>query len=211
MAELVLSEQSQRGQKASDFAQLVSSLVTINGGFFDVPFKALGLSVAGRQPDTGTGDSEDFQVFGCSRYLLCYAETTIGKIQEGAGLPQPRAALSGKPALVNRGSPRSPYEDAKCPEFCQTRHPRSAVGLNSDGRVLTLALIEGRRADARGASLAKLARFMPNRGAYSAINLDGGGSSSMVIQGSFVNARPDNELDERPVSNALSIVASLCK
>jgi Phosphodiester glycosidase len=207
-AELILSEQSQRGQTPSDFATLVSSLVTINGSFFDENFRAFGLSVAAGEPYSGTSDSKDFQVFGCARDLQCYAETTIGKVQERVGLPDFHTALSGKPILVNRGSPRSPYEDTKCPYFCQKRHPRSAVGLNAAGRVLTLALIEGRRADARGASLAELARFMRNRGAVSAINLDGGGSSSLVIQGVVVNGRPDNEPDERPVSNALSIVAS---
>jgi exopolysaccharide biosynthesis protein len=206
-AELILSEQSQRGQRPSEFAQIVSSLVTINGSFFDINYKALGLSVAGGQRYSGTAESEDFQVFGCARDLNCYAETTIGKVQEGVGLPKLYTAVSGKPTLVNQGWPRSPSQDSKCPDFCQKRHPRSAIGMDSARRVLILALIEGRQPGARGASLAELARFMRNRGAYSAINLDGGGSSSLVIQGSVVNGRPDNEPDERPVSNALSIIA----
>ncbi|MDZ7272054.1 MAG: phosphodiester glycosidase family protein, partial [candidate division KSB1 bacterium] len=55
-----------------------------------------------------------------------------------------------------------------------------------------------------GMSLVELAEFLVDLGAFLAINFDGGGSTTMVIQGKVVN-RPAGDGQERPVSNALVV------
>ncbi len=68
--------------------------------------------------------------------------------------------------------------------------PRTAVAKLSDGK-LVLMVIDGRSAASRGVTLSELADILLNLGATDAINLDGGGSSTMVINGAVVNSPSD--------------------
>ncbi|MEC3885688.1 phosphodiester glycosidase family protein [Halobacillus sp. HZG1] len=62
------------------------------------------------------------------------------------------------------------------------RHPRTAVGFSEDGKEMVLVTIDGRQADSRGMTMLELAHFMKEQGAYNALNLDGGGSSTLVAR-----------------------------
>ena len=84
------------------------------------------------------------------------------------------------------------------------RQPRTAVGL-CPGRKVLLVAIDGRSHASVGATLAEEARYMLALGARDAINLDGGGSTTMVIKGHVVNAPSDGA--ERCVSDALMVFA----
>jgi exopolysaccharide biosynthesis protein len=90
------------------------------------------------------------------------------------------------------------------PAFATDRHPRSAVASLSDGRVI-LAVVDGRQPASVGMSLEELARLLLEHGATNAMNLDGGGSTAMVVQGRIVN-RPSDVLGERPVSDAILVM-----
>ena len=61
-------------------------------------------------------------------------------------------------------------------------HPRSAVGFSADGRKLWLATVDGRQADSRGMTELEMARHLKSLGADDAINLDGGGSSTLLAR-----------------------------
>jgi hypothetical protein len=61
-------------------------------------------------------------------------------------------------------------------------HPRTAVGFSVDGRRMWLATVDGRQADSRGMTELELARHMKSLGADDAINLDGGGSSTLLAR-----------------------------
>jgi hypothetical protein len=85
-------------------------------------------------------------------------------------------AVSGNAMVLANGEPTRSATDVM-------RHPRSAVGLSADGRTLLILAIDGRQeGHSRGVTLAELARIFLSFGAHSAINLDGGGSSSMVVR-----------------------------
>lgn len=63
------------------------------------------------------------------------------------------------------------------------RHPRTALGVTKDGRTLILMVTDGRqKGRSEGVSIPELGRFMMQFGAWEAINLDGGGSSTLVFQ-----------------------------
>jgi hypothetical protein len=85
------------------------------------------------------------------------------------------------------------------------RYPRAALGLG-EGRVLAVAC-DGRADDDAGLTLIELAQLMVDLGARSAINLDGGGSASLVCDGELWNRpREEHGLDlagGRPISTAL--------
>lgn len=81
------------------------------------------------------------------------------------------------------------------------RAPRSAAGVDADGRVI-LVTVDGRLPDhSVGMSMAELAEFMIKLGAVDAIALDGGGSTTMVVDGLVTNRPSDGR--PRVVSNAL--------
>jgi hypothetical protein len=136
-----------------------------------------------------------------------------------AGRP-PRSAVGGRPVLV-RDSVVTPEVDTQSgPGFATTRHPRTAVGIAGAGRTaqdwagrrILLVVVDGRQAPySDGMTLRELASLMLALGARQAINLDGGGSTTMVSAGpgsrvlSVVN-RPSDPQGERPVGDALAIV-----
>jgi hypothetical protein len=86
-------------------------------------------------------------------------------------------------------------------------HPRTAVGFSADGTRMWLATIDGRQADSRGMTELELARHMKSLGADDAINLDGGGSSTLLAreQGEHAPAVHNSPSDggERLVPNGL--------
>lgn len=87
------------------------------------------------------------------------------------------------------------------------RHPRTAVGFNADTTKVYLVTVDGRQPSSAGTTLNELADFMRTIGAYSALNLDGGGSTTMVVHNEVVNS-PSDGAGERAVGNALFIVSS---
>ena len=66
----------------------------------------------------------------------------------------------------------------------ETRHPRSAAGISSDGRFLYLMVIDGRRFGSVGSTEAETALLLRVLGASEGINLDGGGSSALALRSS---------------------------
>ncbi len=88
--------------------------------------------------------------------------------------------------------------------FTSDRHPRTAVGISDSGR-LYMMVVDGRQEKSVGMSLYELANFMKKYNITDALNLDGGGSTSMIINGKIVNS-PSDKTGARPVSNALFII-----
>ncbi|MFD1929327.1 S-layer homology domain-containing protein [Sporosarcina siberiensis] len=65
--------------------------------------------------------------------------------------------------------------------FVASRHPRTAIGIDATGSKVFLVTVDGRRAGhSNGTSLQDLSKLLIAKGAVSAINLDGGGSTTMV-------------------------------
>ena len=109
-----------------------------------------------------------------------------------------KSAISGKPMVVERG--RNLHGPGK-----GARHPRTAIGYNDDE--ILLAVVDGRRAGwSRGMSLHELGELMLRMKCTEAINLDGGGSSTMWVRGDLKNKVSDGK--ERSVSNGLAVVSS---
>jgi exopolysaccharide biosynthesis protein len=85
-------------------------------------------------------------------------------------------AVSGDRMLVDKGKRIQNLES-------QSVEPRSAAGLNQNGRWLFLVVIDGRQPGySEGATFPELADFLISLGAYTGLNLDGGGSSAIVVE-----------------------------
>jgi len=89
------------------------------------------------------------------------------------------------------------------PAFVSDLHPRTAIAKLKSGELL-LVTVDGRQTASIGMSLTMLADLLIEFGATDAINLDGGGSTTMVIRNRLVN-KPSDTTGERPVSDAILI------
>ncbi|MGH3656948.1 MAG: phosphodiester glycosidase family protein, partial [Micromonosporaceae bacterium] len=93
----------------------------------------------------------------------------------------------------------------------KTPHPRTAIGFSENGQKMYLLTVDGRSDGLDGLTLDQLAVMMKDLGAYSALNLDGGGSSTMVTRepGSDTLSVDNEPADghERNVPNGLAIMA----
>lgn len=90
-----------------------------------------------------------------------------------------RAAASGRQILVAEGEPQQPRVNSSDPQ----PHPRTAVGFSRDGKTMYMLTVDGRQPEfSAGVSLDELATMMVDLGAWSAVNFDGGGSTTLVAR-----------------------------
>lgn len=98
-------------------------------------------------------------------------------------------------------------------KFTNQRHPRTAVGLDASGTQLTLVVVDGRRTNySVGMTLPELAEQMKQLHCDSAINLDGGGSSTLVYRagsaGKLKVLNSPSDTKERSVADVLGFVVA---
>ncbi len=116
---------------------------------------------------------------------------------------RPQMAISGNNFLVHDGIIRA-IDDRQM-------HPRTAVGVDSDTGEVLLLVIDGRQADSRGYTMVELANLMVDLGADEAVNLDGGGSSTMVgknRKGTVAVLNDPSDGFQRWVANAIEVTYS---
>lgn len=114
--------------------------------------------------------------------------------------------LGGYPELLDAGARVGDLLVEANPSFAASRHPRTAVAVSVEEPRLYLVVVDGRQGDySTGMTLPELAELLEALGAEEALNLDGGGSSVLVVHGRAVS-RPSDDAGERPVVNALLLV-----
>jgi exopolysaccharide biosynthesis protein len=113
--------------------------------------------------------------------------------------------VGGGPQLIKAGKVDITDKKEKLnPTFATDRHPRTAIARLESGKLLLLT-VDGRQPGvSAGMSLNTLADLLIELGAVEAINLDGGGSTTMVIRNKLVN-RPSDQTGERAVSDAILV------
>ncbi len=122
-------------------------------------------------------------------------------------------AVGGFPLLLQEGVRVGDLMVSENPSFSAARHPRTALGFDPHGGRLWIIVVDGRQPDhSDGMTLPELTTLLESLGATEALNLDGGGSSVMVLEGIPVS-RPSDAQGERRVVNALAIVRdrALCR
>lgn len=115
-------------------------------------------------------------------------------------------ALSGDRMLIQGGEIVAGLDDS-------ILHPRTAVGVNRNGRYVVLVVVDGRQPFySSGATYQDLADLLKDFDAHFAMALDGGGSSTLVVEDAFGNAEIlnspiDNYIPgrERPVANHFGV------
>ena len=145
-----------------------------------------------------------------SRPAFAWRPGRAPRIDPGAAVddmaPTGLHAVGGFPELLDGGRVAGDLGVAERPGFSAVRHPRTAVGLDTDTGRLWLVVVDGRQVPrSAGMSLPELADLFLSLGVEEALNLDGGGSSAMTLRGRLVS-RPSDADGERRVGNSLWLV-----
>ena len=191
------------GRTASEFLTEFKCQLALNGSVFDVfakkrgdPMHVEGLSLSRGDLCVMTNRWDALLINTNRRAWIAHSPVDARGAYNG---------LSGYYALLIDGSNNGGMRD---------RHPRSAVGISRNGRYLILMAIDGRQPGySESASTGETAEWIRRLGAYNALNLDGGGSTALVIEGPdgapLVLNRPCGPPPgtERRVANHLGVFA----
>jgi len=198
----------------SDFAKQTNALAAINGGFFDMKVGGSvsflvsdGQVIHENKPNVLSSDNE----MGANALVIYEnGKSDILPTMGSTRIPLPKNiedALVTGPLLLNDSQinklQKRPFNDLK--------HPRSAICLGK--KEIWLVAVDGRHKEATGLNLNELSQFLLSCECKHAINLDGGGSTTLYLQtkklNGIVNHPSDNKKfdheGERPVANILFI------
>ena len=178
------------------------SKAAINAGFFAVVNPGKGYPIGAlkingsmiSQPYDGRGclawNDDDEAVFSVASEEMNYWYDMSNIIQAG-------------PLLLHEGFPSS-IDEGFNNSLISARHPRSAVGLTQNGEWVFM-IIDGRNGmHSSGATISELTEILRSNGIPYALNLDGGGSTEMIVDGKIYNMPSDAH--ERRISYALGVL-----
>ncbi len=126
-------------------------------------------------------------------------------LSDGGNFNEIPNVIGAGPRLVMDGKIFVTADEEKFPADIRVgRAPRSAVGVTSYGDYI-FAVVDGRQAHSKGCTLQEWAEILLKEfGAFNAINLDGGGSTELIVKDKLVNKPSDGR--ERMIGNALAIL-----
>ncbi|GAA4211268.1 phosphodiester glycosidase family protein [Actinocatenispora rupis] len=167
------------------------------------------VSAAAGAPGSGAIAKGDYVLVGREAGADALRGLTVGDPVSVAYAPRTsdgssvRTAIGANQLLVVNGAVQSPADDALA--------ARSAVGFSRDGSRMYLLTVDGKQTDSVGITVPEMARMMAEMGAYNAVNIDGGGSSTLLARrpGTSTLALENSPSDgsERPVANGLAVTA----
>lgn len=198
------STAEERGMTPSAFSQKTGAKVVINADFFDGNLQPIGLAAGLGRVWPKSADTKEWSFLACSKANDCQIED-YNRVTSWKNEWQ--SVVGGWQILLDPGFEWTSSYDYQCGAFCTVEHPRTALGLSADRKTMWLVVVEGRQGSLTGLSLSDTTGVLKRLGAEWALNLDGGGSSSMVIDGQRVSRRPHNEPLERSVANCLAIIS----
>ena len=182
---LTVTPPEDRRSTVSSFAKKKKVQLAVNGDFFSYKDYSVGGLAVGEGklwPDSDKDTkSSGFLAAGPGRVEL-YEPSLVVPVE-----PWMQNVVSGKPMLVHDGKGCGADSGVAGP-----RHPRTAVGLSKDRKTLFVLVVDGRQKHSVGMTGKEMEKVFLEFGAWDALNLDGGGSSSMFVEGSGVVNKPSD-------------------
>lgn len=178
----------------SRWSSRVGALFAVNGDFFDRPGVPLGRARgAGREFAPRSA-----YYFGA---LIAARAGEVPRVLERYEAPSSFSeVISAQERIVVRGVERvDPHVN-----HSRQRHPRTAIGWSRDGLEMIFVVADGRSRLSVGATTPELSLILRDLGAWEAVRLDGGGSSTLAVRGRVVNTPSDHA--ERSVANHLGFI-----
>ena len=197
--EIILSKCSRRCEKVEVSEGKGSSVIPSDGYVISIGNEALGKSnnilYFAKKQQSSSRNVEIFGIVNKINSSESAKQTFFSKAED---------IIGGVPQLIKDGKIEITWEQEKSSKaFVETRHPRTAVAKLKDGKFL-MATVDGRQEESVGINLQNLAEILLELGATDAMNLDGGGSTTMFLGGKVVN-RPSDKEGERRVSDAILV------
>ena len=193
---------AQRKQTPSSFAKLIGSQAAINGDFFS--YTTYGVSGLAAGSGAAWSDTKDSTSSGTLAFDKARrVELTKPVTSVTFDKTWMEGVVSGHPWILDAGNVVA-YTSSS--SLCYYRNPRTAVGMSKDGQTLIVVVVDGRSSSSLGMTCGELGSLMKGLGADNALNLDGGGSSAMYVQGTGIVNTPSDGV-ERTVGNHLAIFA----
>jgi hypothetical protein len=209
-----------RGQTLSDWADCKRGTsgctpvdVAINGDLFTPSgYVPNGLAIGGAKlwPDASSDNAtEGWFAFGRPNDVNAVQLSAPTNVEMPPATLTVEGAVGGRALLVQGGMPMSSYDSADPTEPFRSA-PRSAIGVDAPRATggpatMYLVAVDGDQEASLGMTAEELADFMTNLGVSDAIELDGGGSTTLYVrkEGGVVNAPSDGV--QRPVANHLGV------
>ncbi len=184
----------------SDTAESVGAILAINGDYYGVQERGYVLRNGVLYRSVAAAGREDLVIYGDGSFEIIKENEVSAEELLAKGAVQ---ILSFGPALVEEGEISVSESDEV--GRAKASNPRTAVAIREDGSYLFI-VSDGRSSESEGLSLYELAVFAKSLGAVTAYNLDGGGSSTMVFNGTLVNnPTSSGTVKERKVSDIVYI------
>ena len=169
----------------SEFVQKYKTQVAVNASFFAM---SAGTNQA-RGYTVSNGSPYQYNLMEENKYLATIGFTQKNEFLFGANNQEDMYnAVSGSTYLVKTGEAVS-----RKPENDSEKAPRTVAGIDKTGRYLYLIVNDGRTDNSVGMTLTEISKEMVRLGVYTGVNLDGGGSSTMVVAGKGVVNTPSNK------------------
>ena len=186
--------------KTSSIANTVNAVLAINGDFYGVQQSGYVIRNGVLYRSTAKRGAEDLVISADGSFgIIREAEVTAQELLEQGA----QNVLSFGPALVENGEISVSVNDEV--GRATASNPRTAIAVIDELHYL-FVVSDGRTNESEGLSLYELAAFLQSRGAQTAYNLDGGGSSTMVFNGLVVNKPTSGgSIKERSVSDIVYV------
>ena len=165
----------------SDIAAGVNAIRAINGDYYGTQEKGYVIRNGKLYRSAAVSGREDLVIYSDGSFKIINESEVTAEQLIAKGAVQ---TLSFGPALVESGTVSVDSDDEV--GRAMASNPRTAIGIKSDGTYV-FVVSDGRTDESEGLSLMQLAEFMKELGVKTAYNLDGGGSSTMVFNGTVVN------------------------
>ena len=168
-------------EETSEIASYNNAILAINGDYYGTRESGYVIKNGQLYRDTPAPGQEDLVICSDGSFRIISEDevSAEGLLEDGAV-----QTLSFGPALVEDGQVSVGADEEV--GRAMASNPRTAIGIKADGTYI-FAVADGRTEESAGLWLYELAEFMKEQGAVTAYNLDGGGSSTMVFNGSVIN------------------------
>ena len=184
----------------SGIAEAVDAILAVNGDFYGAQQSGFVIRGGVLYRSAAKKGAEDLVIYADGSFgIIREAEITAQALLESGA----RDVLSFGPALIENGKISVSVNDEV--GRAKASNPRTAIAMIDELHYL-FVVSDGRTSESEGLSLYELAAYLQSKGAQTAYNLDGGGSSTMVFNGRVVNnPTSGRSIKERNVSDIVYV------
>ncbi len=186
----------------------IGNYAMISEPYDDFQYKMVGFSWGGEPvaiPEGGAVFTANYSINGFLNTNIAMGDLIRVEYSLSPDIPAIKESVGGNTLIVKNGG--------IC-EFTNNisgKNPRTALGTSASGDKLFMVTVDGRKSDCPGFTQTELAQLMIDLGCANAINLDGGGSTTMVAKDRLTDVQvvKNNVSSLRQVSNGIGVVSHL--